>query len=88
MLGVPAQIVGCPQRVLCTPPAPDGRANAAVLVAARLCGVDQVFKAGGAQAIAAMAYGTQSVPKVDKIYGPGTALTTAAQARLVEPSTA
>jgi histidinol dehydrogenase len=79
MLGVPAQIVGCPQRVLCTPPGPDGRANAAVLVAARLCGVDQVFKAGGAQAIAAMAYGTQTVPKVDKIYGPGTALTTAAK---------
>lgn len=79
MLGVPAQLVGCPQRVLCTPPAPDGRANAAVLVAARLCGIDQVFKAGGAQAIAAMAYGTESVPKVDKIYGPGTALTTAAK---------
>jgi hypothetical protein len=65
--------------VLCTPPGPDGRANAAVLVAARLCGIDTVFKAGGAQAIAAMAYGTQSVPKVDKIYGPGTAITTAAK---------
>jgi histidinol dehydrogenase len=79
MLAVPAALVGCPKRVLCTPPGPDGRANAAVLVAARLCGIDTVFKAGGAQAIAAMAYGTQSVPKVDKIYGPGTAITTAAK---------
>src|SRR5512139_37687 len=79
MVAVPAQLVGCPQRVLCTPPAADGRANAAVLVAARRCGVTQVFKAGGAQAIAAMAYGTQTVPKVDKIFGPGTALTTAAK---------
>jgi histidinol dehydrogenase len=79
MVAVPAQLVGCPQRVLCTPPAADGRANAAVLVAARRCGVAQVFKAGGAQAVAAMAYGTQSIPKVDKIFGPGTALTTAAK---------
>jgi histidinol dehydrogenase len=79
MVAVPAQLVGCPQRVLCTPPMADGRANAAVLAAARRCGVSQVFKAGGAQAIAAMAYGTQTVPKVDKIFGPGTALTTAAK---------
>ncbi|MBK9253227.1 MAG: histidinol dehydrogenase [Proteobacteria bacterium] len=79
MVAVPAQLVGCPQRVLCTPPAADGRANAAVLAAARRCGVTQVFKAGGAQAVAAMAYGTRTVPKVDKIFGPGTALTTAAK---------
>lgn len=79
MLAVPAQLAECPQRVLCTPPAPDGRANAAVLVAARRCGISKVFKAGGAQAIAAMAYGTESVPKVDKIFGPGTALTAAAK---------
>jgi len=79
MVAIPALLAGCPQRVLCTPPTASGAANAAVLVAARLCGVDNVFKAGGAQAIAAMAYGTQSVPKVDKIYGPGTALTTAAK---------
>lgn len=79
MVAVPAQLAGCPQRVLCTPPAADGRANAAVLVAARRCGVHAVYKAGGAQAVAAMAYGTQSVPKVDKIFGPGTALTTAAK---------
>jgi len=79
MVAVPALLAGCPQRVLCTPPAADGRANAAVLVAARRCGVEQVFKAGGAQAVAAMAYGTATVPKVDKIFGPGTALTTAAK---------
>lgn len=79
MLAVPARLVGCPTRVLCTPPASDGRANAAVLFAARLCGVEDVFKAGGAQAVAAMAYGTATVPKVDKIFGPGTALTTAAK---------
>jgi len=79
MVAVPAQLVGCPQRVLCTPPTADGRANAAVLATARRCGVKQVFKAGGAQAVAAMAYGTKTVPKVDKIFGPGTALTTAAK---------
>lgn len=79
MVAVPAQLVGCPQRVLCTPPTADGRANAAVLATARRCGVKQVFKAGGAQAVAAMAYGTSTVPKVDKIFGPGTALTTAAK---------
>ncbi len=79
MTAVPARIAGCPQRVLCTPPAADGTANAAVLVAARRCGVQRVFKAGGAQAVAAMAYGTASIPKVDKIFGPGTALTTAAK---------
>jgi histidinol dehydrogenase len=79
MVAVPAQLVGCPQRVLCTPPTADGRANAAVLATARRCGVNQVFKAGGAQAVAAMAYGTRTVPKVDKIFGPGTALTTAAK---------
>jgi histidinol dehydrogenase len=79
MVAVPAALAGCPERVLCTPPAADGTANAAVLVAARRCGVTKVFKAGGAQAIAAMAYGTASISKVDKIYGPGTALTTAAK---------
>lgn len=79
MVAIPAQLAGCPERVLCTPPAANGRANAAVLVAARRCGVAKVFKAGGAQAVAAMAYGTASVPKVDKVFGPGTALTTAAK---------
>ncbi|MGH8179598.1 MAG: histidinol dehydrogenase [Steroidobacteraceae bacterium] len=79
MLAVPARIAGCPRRVLCTPPTRDGRANPAVLVAARLCGIEEVFKVGGAQAIAAMAYGTESVPKVDKIFGPGNAWVTAAK---------
>jgi histidinol dehydrogenase len=79
MVAVPASLAGCPERVLCTPPAADGSANSAVLVAARRCGVTKVFKAGGAQAVAAMAYGTASIPKADKIFGPGTALTTAAK---------
>jgi histidinol dehydrogenase len=79
MLAVPAELVGCPKRVLCTPPASDGGANPAVLVAAELCGIDTVFKVGGAHSIAAMAYGTQSVPKVDKIFGPGNAWVTAAK---------
>ncbi len=79
MLAVPARLAGCPTRVLCTPPQRDGSASAAVLVAARLCGIDTVFKVGGAQAIAALAYGTASVPKVDKIFGPGNAWVTAAK---------
>ncbi len=79
MLAVPARLAGCPTRVMCTPPRPDGHADPAVLVAARLCGVSQVFKLGGAQAVAAMAYGTSSVPKVDKIFGPGNAWVTAAK---------
>lgn len=79
MLAVPARIAGCPRAVLCTPPRPDGRASAAVLVAAELCGVSTVFKVGGAQAIAALAYGTASIPKVDKIFGPGNAWVTAAK---------
>ena len=79
MLAVPARIAGCPTRVMCTPPRPTARADPAVLVAARLCGVRKVFKLGGAQAIAAMAYGTASVPKVDKIFGPGNAWVTAAK---------
>jgi histidinol dehydrogenase len=79
MLAVPARLAGCPVRVLCTPPRPDGTADPAVLVAARLCGIEQVFKLGGAQAVAAMAYGTASVPKVDKIFGPGNSWVTAAK---------
>lgn len=79
MAAVPAQIAGCPRRVLCTAPARDGCANSAVLVAAQLCGIETVFKVGGAQAIAALAYGTESIPKVDKIFGPGSARVTAAK---------
>ncbi|HEX7374361.1 MAG TPA: histidinol dehydrogenase [Steroidobacteraceae bacterium] len=79
MLAIPARIAGCPIRVMCTPPRPDGSADPAVLTAARLCGVDKVFKLGGAQAVAALAYGTATVPKVDKIFGPGNAWVTAAK---------
>ena len=79
MLAIPALLAGCPRRVLCTPPQRDGRANAAVLAAARRCGISEIFKAGGAQAIAAMAYGTATVPKVAKIFGPGNAWVTAAK---------
>ena len=79
MLAVPARIANCPVRVMCTPPRPDGSADATVLVAARLCGVERVFKLGGAQAVAAMAYGTASVPKVVKVFGPGNAWVTAAK---------
>ncbi|WP_397606646.1 histidinol dehydrogenase [Silanimonas sp.] len=73
MLGVPSQIAGCREVVVCTPPRPDGSADPAVLVAARLCGVRRVFKIGGAQAIAAMAFGTESIPRCDKLFGPGNA---------------
>ena len=79
MLAVPAELAGCPVRVLCTPPRPDGYADPGVLYAASRCGITQVFKAGGAQAVAAMAYGTATVPKVDKIFGPGNAWVTAAK---------
>jgi histidinol dehydrogenase len=79
MLAVPSRIAGCPTRIICTPPRRDGTADPAVLTIANLCGVRRVFKLGGAQAIAAMAYGTASVPKVDKIFGPGNAWVTAAK---------
>jgi histidinol dehydrogenase len=79
MLAVPAQIARSPVRVLCTPARRDGLADPAVLVAARMCGVTHVYKAGGAQAIAAMAYGTESIPKVDKVFGPGNRWVTAAK---------
>jgi histidinol dehydrogenase len=73
MLGVPSQIAGCGKVVVCTPPRADGTADPAVLVAARLCGIARVFKIGGAQAIAAMAFGTESIPRCDKLFGPGNA---------------
>ncbi|MCH8866749.1 MAG: histidinol dehydrogenase [Proteobacteria bacterium] len=79
MLAVPAAIAGCPTRIMCTPPRPDGRADPAVLVAASRSGVTDIFKIGGAQAIAAMAYGTESVPKVCKIFGPGNTWVTCAK---------
>jgi histidinol dehydrogenase len=79
MLAIPARIACCPTRIICTPPRKDGTADPAVLVVAQLCGVPRVFKIGGAQAIAAMAYGTQTVPKVDKLFGPGNSWVTAAK---------
>ena len=71
MLATPAKIAGCSEIVLCTPPGRDGRVNPAILVAARTAGVSKIFKIGGVQAIGAMAFGTESVPKVYKIFGPG-----------------
>lgn len=71
MLAVPAKIAGCKEIVLCTPPDKDGKINPAILYAAKIAGVNKIFKAGGVQAIAAMAYGTESVPNVYKIFGPG-----------------
>ncbi len=79
MLAVPAAIAGCPERVLGSAPNREGRADSAVLVAARRAGVERIFKVGGAQAIAAMAYGTGSIPKCDKLFGPGNAWVTAAK---------
>ena len=71
MLATPAKIAGCKEIVLCTPPNREGKVNPAILAAARIAGVNKIFKAGGVQAIGAMAYGTESVPKVYKIFGPG-----------------
>ena len=79
MLGAPSQIAGNPVRVLCTPPGRDGKVSPWILCAARLCGITEVFKLGGAQAIAAMAYGTESVPKCDKLFGPGNSFVTEAK---------
>lgn len=79
MLAVPAAIAGCKEIVLCTPPSKDKSVNPAILYAAHLCGVTKIFKAGGAQAIAAMAYGTTSIPKVFKIFGPGNQYVTLAK---------
>ena len=79
MLTVPAAIAACPVRILCTPADENGNVNAATLVAAQRSGITDVFKIGGAQAIAAMAYGTATVPKVDRVFGPGNAWVTAAK---------
>lgn len=79
MLAVPAKVAGCPEIVLCTPPDKSGRVAPEILYAASVCGVDKVFMSGGAQAVAAMAYGTESIPKVDKIFGPGNRYVTKAK---------
>jgi len=79
MLGVPATLAGCDDVVLCTPPRADGKADPAVLFAAQCCGIRRAFKLGGVQAIAAMAFGTGSVPRCDKLFGPGNAYVTEAK---------
>ncbi|MFP4023525.1 MAG: histidinol dehydrogenase [Thiohalospira sp.] len=79
MLAIPAQLAGCKQIVLCTPPDKDGKINPAILYAAKISGVTEIYTCGGAQAIAAMAYGTESIPKVDKIFGPGNQFVTMAK---------
>jgi len=79
MLGIPAQLAGCQEVVLCTPPSKDGSVHPAILFAAQLAGVHRIFKIGGAQAIGALAYGTETVPQVYKIFGPGNRYVTAAK---------
>lgn len=79
MLAIPAKVAGCSEIVLCTPPSKDGTINPLILYAAYIAGVTNVFRAGGAQAIAAMAFGTKSIPKVDKIFGPGNQYVTMAK---------
>ncbi|WP_194774470.1 histidinol dehydrogenase [Pararhodonellum marinum] len=79
MLGIPANLAGCEEIVLCTPPNKEGKIHPAILYTADLIGIDKIVKAGGAQAVAAMTYGTESVPKVDKIFGPGNQYVTAAK---------
>ena len=79
MLGIPANLAGCEEIVLCSPPNKEGAIHPAILYTADLIGIDKIVKAGGAQAIAAMTYGTESVPKVDKIFGPGNQYVTAAK---------
>ncbi len=79
MLGVPSQIAGCARRVLCTPANKQGQVHPAILYAARLCGITEVARVGGAQAIAALAYGTESIPAADKIFGPGNIYVTIAK---------
>jgi histidinol dehydrogenase len=88
MLGVPAQLAGCREVVLCTPPRKDGSADPAVLVAAQLTGVTRVFKLGGAQAIAAMAFGSESVPRCDKLFGPGNGYVTEAKQQVAQSGAA
>ena len=79
MLATPAKIAGCKEIVLCTPPSPEGKVHPAILIAAHIAGIDKIFKAGGVQAIGALAYGTESIPKVYKIFGPGNQFVMAAK---------
>lgn len=79
MLAIPAKIAGCENMILCTPPSKSGKIDPSILYTANLCGVRQIYKTGGAQAIAALAYGTESIPSVDKIFGPGNSYVTQAK---------
>jgi len=79
MQSIPAIIAGCRRKILCTPPTAGGKIHPAILTAAHLCGIDEIYAVGGAQAIAAMAYGTETIPKVDKIFGPGNTYVTFAK---------
>ncbi|MES2267412.1 MAG: histidinol dehydrogenase [Bacteroidota bacterium] len=79
MLAVPAMVAGCAEVIICTPPQNDGSVHPAILYTADLCGVSKIYKVGGAQAIAAMAYGTETIPKVHKLYGPGNAFVAVAK---------
>lgn len=88
MLGTPAQLAGCREIVLCTPPDKSGKINPAILFAAKLVGVTKIFKVGGAQAIAALAYGTESIPSVYKIFGPGNQYVTKAKQLVTEDGVA
>ena len=88
MLGIPANLAGCKEVILCTPPDKSGKINAAILFAAQLVGVKKIYKAGGAQAIAAMAYGTQTIPNVYKIFGPGNQYVTKAKQLVTEEGVA
>ena len=84
MLAIPAQIAGCKEVILCTPPQKDGSINPAILYTAQLCGITKIFKVGGAQAVAALTVGTESIPKVDKIFGPGNQYVTQAKQLAME----
>ena len=84
MLAVPARVAGCPLRILCTPPRADGSVNPYILFAAQLAGIHRIFKVGGAQAIAAMAFGTATIPHVDKLFGPGNMYVTAAKVQCAQ----
>ncbi len=88
MLGIPAKIAGCKEVVLCTPPSRDGAIHPAILFAASLAAITKIYKAGGAQAIAAMAYGTATIPQVDKIFGPGNQYVTKAKQLINQSGTA
>lgn len=79
MLAIPAKIAGCKTIIICTPPNSNGKIDPAILYAAKICGIEKIYSLGGAQAIAAMAYGTQTIPKVDKIFGPGNTWVTIAK---------